>query len=202
MWRWFSRCFPGISIILLLLLLVFAFPETANWSSSLPWPGRVPTTTTPPPADHGSGKMPAPLSLAQKFFIAYTIMVHVNAQTFVMRLSWALTRAVKETRAVLRRRPSTKTFTGPSGTETPPFADSPASTPISTSPPEPTFFDLGQLEEGEDVEVVHAIILPNYCEDLDTLQTTLNVLASHPRAATQYEVGLERKGTWLGRNPD
>lgn len=37
-------------------------------------------------------------------------------------------------------------------------------------------------------EVVHAIILPNYEENFDTLWTTLHVLASHPRAASQYEV--------------
>lgn len=52
--------------------------------------------------------------------------------------------------------------------------------------------DLGSLEEGEGGEVVHAIILPNYCEGMDTLETTLKVLASHPRAATQYEVSPMR----------
>ncbi|KAI3105138.1 CAZyme family GT2 [Penicillium roqueforti] len=39
-------------------------------------------------------------------------------------------------------------------------------------------------------EVVHAIILPNYEENFDTLWTTLHVLASHPRAASQYEIYL------------
>lgn len=186
MWRWLSRCVPGISIIVLLLLLLFAFPDTAKWSPNLPWPGRVPTQ---PPVDHGSGKTPPPLSLAQKIFIAYTLIVHVNAQTFAMRLSWALCRLLKETRAVLRRRPSAKNIVHADGNETPQFADSPLATPTSPSSPQATTFDdLGRLEEGEDGEVVHAIILPNYCEDLDTLQTTLSVLASHPRAAAQYEV--------------
>jgi hypothetical protein len=34
----------------------------------------------------------------------------------------------------------------------------------------------------------HAIILPNYMEELDTLRETLSVLASHARASQQYEV--------------
>lgn len=51
----------------------------------------------------------------------------------------------------------------------------------------PTSTDVA-INEIPDEELVHAIILPNYGEDLHTLETTLKVLASHPRAKTQYEV--------------
>lgn len=44
------------------------------------------------------------------------------------------------------------------------------------------------VNEIPEEELVHAIILPNYGEDLHTLETTLKVLANHPRARTQYEV--------------
>lgn len=36
--------------------------------------------------------------------------------------------------------------------------------------------------------IVHLIILPNYAEDMDTLFETLDVLASHSLALTQYKV--------------
>ena len=38
--------------------------------------------------------------------------------------------------------------------------------------------------------LVQAIILPNYEEDLDTLRDTLEVLACHGKARSSYEVGL------------
>jgi len=36
--------------------------------------------------------------------------------------------------------------------------------------------------------VLHAIIVPNYMEDTDTLKETLSVLATHSKAQQQYEV--------------
>ncbi|KAI8891787.1 hypothetical protein BC833DRAFT_613301 [Globomyces pollinis-pini] len=41
--------------------------------------------------------------------------------------------------------------------------------------------------------VVHVIILPSYKEDLNTLCETLDILASHRRALTQYRVCLFSK---------
>ncbi|KAJ3114859.1 hypothetical protein HDU96_001556 [Phlyctochytrium bullatum] len=38
--------------------------------------------------------------------------------------------------------------------------------------------------------VIHVIILPNYKEDMDTLCETLDVLASHNRAVSQYKICL------------
>ena len=54
--------------------------------------------------------------------------------------------------------------------------------------------------------ISHILILPNYKESLETLQETLDVLASHQRALTQYRVGFlfydlnninNQKKTWL-----
>ena len=44
------------------------------------------------------------------------------------------------------------------------------------------------VPETEDLR--HIIILPNYKEGMDTLCETLDVLASHSRALSQYQVGL------------
>jgi hypothetical protein len=48
------------------------------------------------------------------------------------------------------------------------------------------------LEEAlhfQEDSIIHAIILPNYMEDIETLRETLEVLASHRKAKLQYEVG-------------
>ena len=45
-------------------------------------------------------------------------------------------------------------------------------------------------DEWDEKPLVHAIILPNYKEDLDTLRETLDVLACHPQASSSYEVRL------------
>jgi hypothetical protein len=195
MWKWFSRCVPGLSLFLLLALLCLAFPDITRWLPHIsPW-----SRNAPPSTDHRHGPprhpMPLSLSLAQKTFIGYTVLVHFNAFTFVCRLAWALTRMVTETRAVLRRRPASMSFWSPSGAKTPSFSDSPIMTPRPLSTEDSDCFDLGSLEDGEEGEVIHTIILPNYSEDLDTLQTTLQVLASHPRAATQYEV-RKKETSW------
>lgn len=120
------------------------------------------------PQDASSSSL---LSVAQQIFIVYTVLVHTNLLVFAVRLSCSLWYTIRQTKEVLARRcPSS------------PFRE------VPTSPtqklPEPEVFKV------EDDEVVHAIILPNYGEDLHTLRTTLNVLASHPRASTQYEVYL------------
>lgn len=114
------------------------------------------------------GPQDSSLNVAQQIFLIYTVFVHTNLLAFAVRLSCSLWYTIRQTKQVLNRRPSS------------PFRE-----PVSPTQkiPDPTVFEI------ED-EVVHAIILPNYGEDLHTLRTTLNVLASHPRASSQYEVYL------------
>jgi hypothetical protein len=58
--------------------------------------------------------------------------------------------------------------------------------------------ELSTESEYEDEPLVHAIILPNYKEDMDTLRETLEVLASHLLASSSYEVRNIRLRTSLG----
>ncbi|KAJ3095935.1 hypothetical protein HDU96_000986 [Phlyctochytrium bullatum] len=46
--------------------------------------------------------------------------------------------------------------------------------------------------------VMHVIILPNYKEDMETLCETLDILASHPRAPTNYKICLAMEETEAG----
>ncbi|KAJ4394168.1 hypothetical protein N0V93_003385 [Gnomoniopsis smithogilvyi] len=53
-------------------------------------------------------------------------------------------------------------------------------------------FDAELYTDGdaEPDRVVHAIVIPNYKEELDTLRETLEVLGSHPQARNSYDVYL------------
>lgn len=185
MWTWISRCVPGLSILLLIALLLVAFGDTTVALAHLsPWSTRPPATKASD-NHHSISASPLQLSTAQKLFVAYTVLIHLNAVTFVMRLAWALSRMTFATRAVLRRRPTPKSV---NGSHVSSFYDSPILAPKDSGFTDLTAADPAALEDGVHGEVVHAIILPNYSEDMETLQTTLNVLASHPRASTQYEV--------------
>ena len=179
MFHWASRCLPGFSVIALALLLVC----TSNALSLTPWNGLWPD----PPAPGGAS--PA-LSIAQKVFMVYTVFVHTNMLAFAARLSCSLWYATKATRQVLGRRRIAQSSRG--STRSPDnLVDIPSSP--SQKLPDPSVFkfkDPVVTEVEDDAEVVHAIILPNYGEDIHTLATTLNVLASHPRARTKYEVSI------------
>jgi hypothetical protein len=48
--------------------------------------------------------------------------------------------------------------------------------------------EVSTESEYEDELIVHAIILPNYKEEMETLRETLEVLASHQLARSSYEV--------------
>lgn len=180
MLTWACRCLPGFSLIALALLLLLAFSDVLNAPR---WKGVfVPPSYSP--AKDGAWSS---LSRAQQCFVVYAILVHLHMFGFTLRLSWSLFRVFKKTKHAFERRI----------TETPPV--SPASSRSSWSSrqdysekhPSESIIEKPSVmveEIAEQQEVIHAIILPNYGEDLNTLETTLNVLASHPRAQSQYEV--------------
>ncbi|KAL4923436.1 glycosyltransferase family 2 protein [Aspergillus undulatus] len=178
--QWVSRCLPGLSIIALLFLLLLSSPDVvfAPWRSS--------------PRDKAPESHPV-MNLAQKIFIVYTILVHLNTLLFTGRLSWALVHVLDQTSKVMKRR--TDQYMSASEPSSP-VAE--VSTALDMKDAKRAATRLWVAEVAETVgEVTHAIILPNYKEDVDTLRCTLDVLASHPRARTQYEVylAMEQKET-------
>ncbi|KAL4882192.1 glycosyl transferase family group 2-domain-containing protein [Aspergillus karnatakaensis] len=173
--QWASRCLPGFSIIALIILLVLSSVDV------------IPGWKRPPIRDGLPGDSPLALNLAQTIFIVYTILVHLNTFFFTVRLSWALSYADSQTSKVLKRRNdvSTPTSSAPSSPRLSgdPFATG-YTTRLDSKRPQSWIVEVAEAE------ITHAIILPNYNEDIDTLRTTLDVLASHPRARTQYEIYL------------
>ncbi|KAK3328857.1 glycosyl transferase family group 2-domain-containing protein [Apodospora peruviana] len=135
-------------------------------------------------------------------FSYYCLLIHVLVFAFPLRSSWAvwsITRSLQKT----ARSKSLKDFKFAHGRRG-------SSTSLSSSETLTSSRDLGSSSSSEagdlDVElyaekdiapdrIIHAIIIPNYKEENDTLRETLEVLASHPQARNTYDVtlGMEQR---------
>lgn len=135
-----------------------------------------------------------------QFFAYYCLLIHVLVAMFPMRSCWAIwdiTRSLKkmarsktlqDVKFSHRRRGSSTSL---SSAETLTSArDFSASSSEAGDEPE-YLVDSDIATES----VIHAIIVPNYKEEMDTLRETLEVLASHPQARDTYDVylGMEQR---------
>ncbi|EJT72757.1 hypothetical protein GGTG_09614 [Gaeumannomyces tritici R3-111a-1] len=126
----------------------------------------------------------------------YCLLIHVLVFSFSSRINWSLwditrgvrkvshNKALKDFKFAHRRRGSATSL---SSSET--LTSSRAS---STSCSEAGDLDIEFCTDGDVApdHVIHAIIIPNYKEEVDTLRETLEVLASHPQARNCYDVYL------------
>lgn len=131
-------------------------------------------------------------------FAYYCLFIHILVFFVPLRACWAvwdITRAIKrraQSKAMedykkpsLHRRAScvsvasSETLTSD--------ANGCSSTASEASDFDPDIMYANRLDISR-AQVIHAIIIPNYKEELDTLKETLDVLASHPQARTCYDV--------------
>lgn len=128
-------------------------------------------------------------------FAYYCLAIHLLVFMFPLRACWAifdLTRRLKKTaksktlkefKFAHRRRLSSTSL---SSSETLTSSRDGSSTSSSEAGDiEAEFYADADVEPDR---VVHAIIVPNYKEEMDTLRETLEVLASHPQARYTYDV--------------
>jgi hypothetical protein len=156
--HWLTRCFPGISTIALSAIVWLAFSKTAS----------------------SDGSQPPEATLWQKVFTFYTMLVHLAIASLPFRTIIGTLRATQQIQSILSRRahpPSKDSF------------DSEAKSSGSDNLAAETTFRHAKSPVARlgDQEVIHCIIIPNYKEALGTLRATLFVLATHPRAKSQYE---------------
>lgn len=128
-------------------------------------------------------------------FAYYCLLIHVLVAMFPLRsiyAVWDMTSALRKTahskalenlKFSHRRRGSSTSL---SSSET-----------LTSSHASSTSSDAGDFDaelytdgDAEPDRVVHAIVIPNYKEELDTLKETLEVLGSHPQARNSYDVSL------------
>ncbi len=130
-----------------------------------------------------------------KIFSYYCLLIHFLVFVFPLRSCWAVftitrslrkaarTRALRDIKFGHRRRGSSTSL---SSSETLTSSRDISSTSSS---------EAGDLdpESSADADIapdriLHAIVIPNYKEENDTLRETLEVLASHPQARNTYDV--------------
>ena len=130
-------------------------------------------------------------------FAYYSLFIHILVTFFPIRACWAvwgLTNTLKKTarnEATERFNTTPKTWTQPLLTPLESETAVDEGRPSSAWSDDTLDVELDNYDESEPrgVEsVVHAIVIPNYKEEIEVLRETLDVLASHPRAKTCYDV--------------
>ena len=186
LFHYLCRCVPALSLLLWIFVAYQALSHypipflgahkwwetTYNWRYLDPW---------------------------QIIYIIYGVGTHICACVlFPSRLIWSIWHMTEEVR----------TAKYDAAEVTRPYAESEASTTvddkasqISLTPSNASIASegpasrastpkFGKFEEVAE-SVMHAIILPSYKEDMDTLKETLSVLASHVLAKTSYDVSQD-----------
>lgn len=131
-------------------------------------------------------------ALSPVVFAYYSLFIHVLVTIFPVRACWGIwdvTRSLKKAAAAATKLRPAKTERKLSSSS---LSSAETLAPSSSSS---TLGDTEDLDSGyyADVEPdlrrpIHAVLIPNYKEDIDVLRETLDVLASHPQARCQYDV--------------
>lgn len=133
------------------------------------------------------------------FFAYYCLLIHFLVALFPIRACWSIwsiTKSLKQSaqsRAVqdyktagLRRQSSSSSITS-SETLSSSDSDNVFSTASEFTDSESELSTEGK-DSAQSSAVIHAIVIPNYKEDMEILRETLDVLASHPQAQSCYDV--------------
>ena len=157
--RWALRCLPGLSLLTLFILTECALGIIQTIAGHL----------------HSTDLLVfhAPL-LAQVIFVAYSLFLHVLAFFFPLRLCYSSWQAAKAIRSVCGHGPRDTALFKLKTEESPCI--------------QPEESDTEQQEQHYGLEIVHAIMIPAYREDVGLLEDTLKVLASHTLASRAYDV--------------
>lgn len=171
---WIIRCLPGLSIISLLILAECALEILQTLWFGANSPTKLIT-----------GQYPV---VAQVLFVSWGLFLHLLATFFPLRLSWRVWKASAEIlRANTTHRPTKTVFQKEDDDD---------------STKQNGFMRYYQLRDRAPLEpdVVHSIIIPSYKEDIQVLEDTLKVLASHQSARSHVLIsGLPCHG---GKRPE
>lgn len=137
------------------------------------------------------------------FYAYYGVLIHTLVLMFPLRACWAvldLTRSLKKVNhnklmKDLKHNNHQRRLSSTSLSS----AETLTSSQSSSSSSEAGDIELGYYGEADvdQDKVIHAILIPNYKEEIDGLRETLDVLASHPQARSQYDVSSSLVARWL-----
>ncbi|PFH56560.1 hypothetical protein XA68_16333 [Ophiocordyceps unilateralis] len=209
LFAWCSRRAGGLSMLALLTLCYWVISNESKSAQQPAGPSRLDRPALSR-ASFSSTSTTAGASFWTSVFAYYCLLIHVLVFIFPLRACWSVWhitqslrrlthphgRAFETLKIGLRRRgSSTSISSSETLTSDSLISDSNgcSSATSEASDVEPEMYtDATDVSEDS---VIHAIIIPNYKEELDTLKETLDVLASHPRAQFSYDVylGMEQR---------
>ncbi|KAH7358824.1 glycosyl transferase family group 2-domain-containing protein [Plectosphaerella cucumerina] len=190
LFTWYSRRAGGLAMIFLTLLCYWVISKEAAASrSGYDYHQHGALDAHAPNPARGEG-------YTAHVFAYYCLFIHVLTFIFPMRSCYAMFDITRSLKKVIKnrtmrdfkvapRRRNSSTSLSSAETLTSSHACSSASSEAGDIDLEP-YTDADPLDD----TVIHAIIIPNYKEEVDTLRETLDVLASHPQARGCYDIYL------------
>ncbi len=186
---WFSRRVGGLSLISLLILTYWVLSH--EYSAARRQHKSDSSDNTPASRfSYGAG-------IWSYVFAYYTLFIHFLVFIAPIRACmavWDITASLRKDarlhaiRDYKVHRPRRESQTSVSSSETlttERLSISASSTELMSD------VELSSMSESEEptaANVIHAIVIPNYKEEIDTLRESLDVLACHPHAAMTYDV--------------
>ena len=157
--KWLLRCTPGLSVFGLLILVELALKIVETKWLGMFHPSFLRRVANP--------------VVAQSIFISYSVLIHILALLFPLRLcaaAHAATCEIKATHGRLKKSPS------------------------STLHHDNVVNKLEELNFEQDAfksmgPVTMTVVMPSYKENSEILESSLRVLASHKLARSSYDVG-------------
>ncbi|CAK7208213.1 hypothetical protein SBRCBS47491_000015 [Sporothrix bragantina] len=193
LFTWYARRSGGLAMIWLGILSYWVITrESAATQYNNRAPDSQGSLSAPRVSPNGAG-------IWTIIFSWYCLLIHVLVFSFPLRACWSIwdittelrktaqNKVVKEFKLGHRRR-SSSTSLSSSETLTSSRATSSASSEAGDVDTESSAGSDTTVSTQD--QVVHAIIIPNYKEEVDSLRETLDVLASHPHARGSYDVYL------------
>jgi hypothetical protein len=197
---WCSRRVGGLSLLLLLFLCCWIISgDLSENRARLRWTQKLPGDI---PSEEGNREA-THFPKTTIFFACYSLLIHTLVAIFPFRACWATFDITHSLRRIARlkkyknskHRRSSSDSSNSSNSSASQFSTADTLTPTrsvmsSASSDAGAEIDCGYVAdvEKDSSKNIHAILIPNYKEEIDVLEETLRVLASHPTARAQYDV--------------
>ncbi|CAK7202791.1 hypothetical protein SEUCBS139899_005518 [Sporothrix eucalyptigena] len=193
LFTWCARRSGGLAMIWLGILSYWVISResaTARYSSD---------THNPQDSLSASRYSPDGAGIWTVIFSWYCLLIHVLVFSFPLRACWAIWDVTTSLRKTAKSK-SLEDFklghfrrgssTSLSSAETLTSSRASSSANSEAGDVDTEFSTDSESTVTVQDRVVHAIIIPNYKEEMDSLRETLDVLASHPHARSSYDVYL------------
>ncbi|KAK4085460.1 CAZyme family GT2 [Trichoderma aggressivum f. europaeum] len=200
---WCSRCATGLSMLVLIGLCYWVISR----ESMVEQHGFKFVGTSTEGETYSSNTTNIGAGIWTLIFAYYCLLIHFMVAMFPIRACWSIwsithslkrgvqSRAMEEYKDAGRRRNSSSSSVASSETLASSNNNGISSTDSELSDSPSEYYVVGK--DVPESPIIHAIVIPNYKEEMDTLRETLDVLASHPQAQSRYDVylGMELRET-------